>query len=80
MQKKIIGVLSLLKNYSLAEMLKIFTLKFPQIEVGFIIHSLTDFEKADTEPDPDSLDNEITWEEIKLQLTNEVKSYTTSLL
>ena len=69
----------LLKQYSLAEMLKIFKAKFPQIDIGFIIHSLTDFEKADTEPDPDTYIN-ITWPEIKLTLNREVKNYTEGLL
>lgn len=70
----------LLKDYPLTEMLKVFASKFPQIDVGFIIHSLTDFEKADTELDPDTNDDEITWDKIKTQLTNAVKLYTTSLL
>ena len=69
----------LLKQYSLNEMLKIFKAKFPQIDVGFIIHSLTDFEKADTELNPDIYAN-ITWDEIKLLLTSEVRNYTASLL
>ena len=69
----------LLKQYSLTRMLKIFKTKFPQIDIGFIIHSLTDFEKADTEPDPDIYIN-VTWPEIKLQLTSEVKKYTEGLL
>ena len=69
----------LLKQYSLAEMLKIFKTKFPQIDIGFIIHSLTDFENADTEPDPDIYIN-ITWSEIKIQLSDEVKKYIEGLL
>jgi hypothetical protein len=69
----------LLNQYSLNEMLSIFKMKFPQIDTGFIIHSLTDFETADNELDPDSLIN-ITWDEIKLQLTSEVKRYTEDLL
>ena len=70
---------ALLHQYSLAEMLRIFKIKFPQIDTGFIIHSLTDFEKADSELDPDSYAN-ITWDEIKSRLTNEVRKYTESLL
>ena len=60
-------------------MLEIFKTKFPQIDIGFIIHSLTDFEKGDTELDPDIYIN-ITWDEIKVQLINEVRNYTESLL
>jgi len=69
----------LLKQYPLNEMLKIFKTKFPQIDIGFIIHSLTDFDKADTELDPD-IYTDITWNEIKIQLINEVRNYTESLL
>jgi predicted nucleotidyltransferase component of viral defense system len=72
-------ITALLNKFSLDEMLKIFSSKFPQIDVGFIIHSLTDFEKADTEPDPDT-NNKITWENIKNELTNAVKEYTMGLL
>ncbi len=72
-------IAALLKDYSLTTMLKIFASKFPQIDVGFIIHSLTDFEKADSELDPATIDNETTWDEIKMQLTTAVKLYTLSL-
>ncbi len=68
-------IATLLKKFSLGEMLKIFISKFPQIDIGFIIHSLTDFEKADTEPDPDT-NNKITWEDLKNELVNAVKQYT----
>ena len=73
-------IAALLKDYSLTTMLKVFASKFPQIDVGFIIHSLTDYEKADTELDPDTSDDETTWDEIKMQLTNAVTLYTMSLL
>ena len=72
-------VAALLNIYPLEEMLKIFKQKFPQVDIGFIIHSLTDFEKADTEPDPDAFINK-TWDEIKLQLTMEVRNYTGNFL
>lgn len=69
----------LLKQYSLGEMLEMFKTKFHHIDTGFIIHSLTDFENADSEPDPDIYIN-ISWSEIKLQLTGEIKKYTKGLL
>lgn len=72
-------IAALLKLYSLDEMLQLFKTKFPQIDTGFIIHSLTDFEKADTEFDPDSMLS-TTWEEVKFLLTSEVKKYTEGLL
>ena len=68
-------IAALLRQFSLQEMLKIFKEKFPQIDTGFIIHSLTDFEKADNELDPDTLTH-ITWQEIKSQLINEVRTFT----
>ena len=72
-------IATLLRQYSREEMLKIFKTKFPQIDIGFIIHSLTDFEKADTGLDPDSYTC-ITWDEIKLLLTNEVRKHVERLL
>jgi predicted nucleotidyltransferase component of viral defense system len=72
-------IAALLKKFSLDEMLKIFNSKFPQVDIGFIIHSLTDFEKADTELDPD-VNNKITWEGVKNELVNAVKQYTSGLL
>ncbi|TAL50562.1 MAG: hypothetical protein EPN92_01575 [Chitinophagaceae bacterium] len=72
-------IATLFNRYSLDEMLKIFNLKFPQIDTGFIIHSLTDFEKADTELNPDTFDN-ISWNEIKSLLVSEVRKYTEGLL
>ena len=72
-------IAALLDKYPLEEMLKIFKHKFPQVDTGFIIHSLTDFEKADAEPDPDAFINK-TWDEIKLQLTMEVRNYTGNFL
>ena len=70
---------ALLKEYSLDKMLKIFTAKFPQVDIGFIIHSLTDFEKADIELDPDTYTG-ITWNEIKNELIIAVRQYTERLL
>jgi hypothetical protein len=72
-------IATLLDQYQPDEMLKIFKQKFPQIDTGFIIHNLTDFEKADTEPDPDVYNN-TSWEEIKLRLTAAVNKYTLGLL
>jgi predicted nucleotidyltransferase component of viral defense system len=72
-------IAALLKIYSLDQMLKIFTEKFLQVDIGFIIHNLTDFEKADIELDPDT-NIGITWNEIKKELIIAVRKYTESLL
>jgi len=67
----------LLKTFSLAEMLQIFKSKFPQIDTGFIIHSLTNFEDAEKEQQPASL-LPMTWEEIKNELKKVVIDFTNS--
>lgn len=70
---------TLLQDFSLDEMIKIFQAKFPQVDSGFIIHSLTNFEQADTEQDPISLTDK-TWDEIKNTLQHTVKKYTQQFL
>ena len=42
----------LLNSFSLAQTLEIFKLNFPTIDVGCIIHSLTNFDNEDLEPSP----------------------------
>jgi predicted nucleotidyltransferase component of viral defense system len=64
----------LLNTYSLTEMLNIFREKFPQIDPGYIIHSLTNFEEAENQPDPDVLLS-ISWNEIKEKLSKAVKDF-----
>lgn len=72
-------IAALLKTYPLKKILEIFSSKFPQVDVGFIIHSLTNFENADMEPDPDT-DNNTQWNDIKHELIDAVKTYTQELL
>lgn len=67
----------LLNNFSLSEMLKIFSSKFPQIDTGYIIHSLTNFEDAEREQDPVELISK-SWEEIKNELKKAVIDFTHS--
>ena len=69
----------LLENFSLNKIIDIFKLKFPPADPGFIIHSLTNFEHADTEEDPVSLTTK-TWEEIKQNLEKTVIAYTQQFL
>lgn len=69
----------LLENFSLNKMINIFKLKFPPVDPGYIIHSLTNFEHADTEEDPVSLTTK-TWEEIKQNLEKTVIVYTQQFL
>jgi predicted nucleotidyltransferase component of viral defense system len=72
-------ITTLLSTYSIDKMMTLFKSKFPQIGIAFIIHSLTDFEKAESVPDPDVYDNK-TWDDIKLLLTSAVRKYTLGLL
>ena len=67
----------LLKMFSLSEMLEIFKSKFPQIDTGYIIHSLTNFENAEREQDPIILLAK-TWDEIKNELQKVVIDFTAS--
>jgi predicted nucleotidyltransferase component of viral defense system len=69
----------LLNTYSLTEMLEIFKSKFPQIDIGYIIHSLTNFDEAEMEQQPVALIPK-TWEEIKSELQKIVIDYTGSSL
>src|SRR6185312_10822197 len=57
----------LLQKFSLSEMLEIFSSKFPQVDRGYLIHSLTNFEDAEREQQPVALLPK-TWEEIKNEL------------
>jgi predicted nucleotidyltransferase component of viral defense system len=65
----------LLREISLDKMLEIFKLKFPPIDTGYIIHSLTNFESADCEEDPVCLIPG-TWKEVKNNLEQVVRDYT----
>jgi predicted nucleotidyltransferase component of viral defense system len=65
----------LLREFSLEQMLEIFKIKFPPIDTGYIIHSLTNFENADIEEDPICLIPG-TWKEVKNNLQQIVMDYT----
>jgi hypothetical protein len=69
----------LLREFSIDKMLAIFKLKFPPVDTGYIIHSLTNFEGADSEEDPVCL-IPITWKEIKISLQQLVRDYTAGKL
>ncbi|MBC7872454.1 MAG: nucleotidyl transferase AbiEii/AbiGii toxin family protein [Ferruginibacter sp.] len=65
----------LLREISLEKMLEIFKLKFPPIDTGYLIHSLTNFETADSEVDPVCL-IPATWKVVKDNLQQVVRDYT----
>ena len=69
----------LLKQFSLEEMLVIFKTKFPQIDTGYLVHSLTSFEEAEKEDNPVCL-VPIEWQKIKKDLQKTVFNYTKKFL
>ena len=69
----------LLNHFTIAKMIEIFTKKFPQIDPGFIIHSLVAFEEAEKDPDPICV-IPISWKEVKSKLKEAIIDYTNQLL
>jgi hypothetical protein len=69
----------LLNEYPLEQMITIFKSKFPQVDTGYIIHSLTTFESAETEEDPVCLIPG-TWNDVKNNLDRAVRDYTGKFL
>ncbi len=70
---------NLLQDYSLEEMITIFKQKFPPIDTGFIVHSLTNFSPAEKETDPVCIIPK-SWEAVKENLTKAVRNYTEGFL
>jgi hypothetical protein len=75
-KKDFYDIEELFADYSLKEMLGIFKRKFPDIDTGFIVHSLTHFKQADKEEDPILFPSSKSWEQVKTNLLNAVKAYT----
>ena len=69
----------LLHDYPLEDMMSIFKTKFPPIDTGYIIHSLTAFEGAESEADPVCIIPR-TWNEVKNNLEQAVRDYTKKFL
>lgn len=69
----------LLGYYNMEDMFQIMEKKIPFINIGHLIHSFTNFEEADLQPDPVVL-NGWTWEFVKEQISRAVIDYTKSFL
>jgi hypothetical protein len=54
-------------------------LKFPPVDTGYIVHSLTNFENAETEADPICLIPK-SWETVKQNIQEKVMEYTRQFL
>jgi predicted nucleotidyltransferase component of viral defense system len=71
-KKDFIDLYFLMEQFSLKEMLDFFARKFPTIEPFMVIRSLTYFEDADQESDPEMYIN-ISWADIKEAVQNRVE-------
>jgi hypothetical protein len=69
----------LLETYPLTRMIGLFKLKFPPVDTGYIVHSLTNFENAGTEADPICLIAK-SWETVKQNIREKVMEYTRQFL
>lgn len=69
----------LLVEFPLGQMLKFFKTKFPPVDIGYIIHSITNFENAEREEDPVCLIAK-SWIEVKNNLQQAVRDYTQGFL
>lgn len=73
-KKDFYDIYELLKKYSLSDMFKLFSEKYPEIAHFHILKSLTYFDDAETQFDPISLNN-TGWEEVKSIIENKVSDY-----
>jgi hypothetical protein len=66
-------IAELLNHFPLSKMLQLFSNKYPNSDLGYVIRSLTYFEDADIQIDPVSI-NTITWVEVKQRVLQAVKA------
>lgn len=64
----------LIEKFGLGEIFRIFQAKFPQIDIGYLVHNLTDFEDAEPQMDPDTLLMK-SWDEIKRNISMSVQDF-----
>jgi predicted nucleotidyltransferase component of viral defense system len=73
-KKDFFDIYELLKTYSMSDMFKLFSKKYPEIAHFHILKSLTYFDDAETEFDPISLNN-TSWKQVKMIINNKVNDY-----
>jgi len=71
-KKDFFDIYSLLEQFQLKSMLKLFEQKYPLFNSFSVIKSLTFFDDAENEPDPISL-FDLAWEEVKNRISIEVR-------
>ena len=73
-KKDFYDIFYLLKSYELEQMLSFFEKKFPDTNKFHILKSLTYFDDADSEPNPQTIEN-VEWETVKSVITDSVERY-----
>ena len=73
-KKDFFDIYELLKKYSVSDMFKLFSKKYPETAHFQILKSLTYFNDAETEFDPISLNN-TSWNHVKTTIENKVNDY-----
>ena len=73
-KKDFFDIYELLKKYSISDMFKLFSKKYPEIAHFHILKSLTYFDDAETEFDPISINN-TSWKQVKMIIENKVNDY-----
>lgn len=73
-KKDFYDIYELLKTYSIAEMFKFFSIKYPNISHFHILKSLTYFNDAESEFEPISLNN-TDWKQVKTTIINQIEKY-----
>jgi len=74
-KKDFYDIFYLLKTYSFKQMFDLFEKKFPSTNTFHVVKSLSYFEDADLEADPQTIEK-IDWEEIKQTIITVVNEYT----
>ena len=70
-KKDFYDIFYFLKTYSFDQMFKLFEKKFPNTNKFHVIKSLTYFDDAEIEPNPQTIEK-IIWNEIKNTIVNEI--------
>ena len=73
-KKDFFDIYELMKTYSISDMFKFFSIKFPKTAHFHILKSLTYFVDAEPEFDPISLNN-ASWEQVKSTIEKNVTEY-----
>ena len=72
-KKDFIDLYYLLKQYSLKQMLGFYAVKYNNASTFMVLKSLSYFEDAEEEVLPNIFDHNISWENVKKTITEEVK-------